>query len=131
MGDPSPAGIDVRHYLTVVRRHILLIAVHRDRARRRRVRLLGLQDADYEATAQLLYVPQLDITNPLNQGFIDPTAQELQMQSAVTTITAPADRPAVATQIGRPRQCARALGLRRHHHLRRRCPAPRPTTASR
>ena len=54
----------------------------------------------YEATAQLLYVPQLDVTNPLNQGSFDPNTQELQMQSAVTIITGPVIDKRVATQLG-------------------------------
>jgi Mrp family chromosome partitioning ATPase/capsular polysaccharide biosynthesis protein len=54
----------------------------------------------YEATAQLLYAPQLDVTNPLSQGYTDPTIQELQLQSAVTMITSPTIRSAVMSQLG-------------------------------
>ena len=100
MEGSGTSGIDVRHYMTVVRRHILLIAVLT-------IALGGLAYAYaasktpmYEATAQLLYVPQLDVTNPLSQGSFDPNAQELQMQSAVTIITSPVIDGRVAAQLG-------------------------------
>lgn len=92
----------MRHYLAVMRRQVLLIAVIAIVLGAAGYAYSAAKTPYYEATAQLLYVPQLDITNPLNQGFIDPTAQELQLQSAVTTITAPAIHHAVATQIGDP-----------------------------
>ncbi len=94
------SGIDVRRYLTVVRRHILLIAVLTIALGGVAYAYSASKTPMYEATAQLLYVPQLDVTNPLNQGSFDPNAQELQMQSAVTIITGPVIDKRVATQLG-------------------------------
>lgn len=99
MEDQSPAGIDVRHYLTVMRRQILLIAIIAIVLGGAGYAYSAAKTPYYESSAQLLYVPQLDITNPLSQGYTDPTAQELQLQSAVTVITAPEIKAAVATRV--------------------------------
>lgn len=40
----------------------------------------------YSATAQLLYVQQIDIANPLAQSYIDTTAQQAEIESAPTVI---------------------------------------------
>ena len=40
----------------------------------------------YAASAQLLYVKQIDIANPLSQSFIDTTAQQAEIESVPTVI---------------------------------------------
>lgn len=40
----------------------------------------------YSGTAQLLYVQQIDIANPLAQSYIDTTAQQAEIESAPTVI---------------------------------------------
>lgn len=99
---PRPTGIDVRRYVMILRRHILLIAVLAIALGVAAYGYSASKTPMYEASAQLLYAPQLDITNPLNTQYTDPTSQELQMQSAVTLITGPAIEQRVMKQIGDP-----------------------------
>lgn len=99
---PGPAGIDVRRFLTVMRRHVLLIAVLTIALGVAAYGYSASKTPMYAATAQLLYVPQLDVNNPLDQGYTDPTAQELQLQSAVTIITGPEINKRVMKQTGDP-----------------------------
>ena len=102
MEDQHSAGMDVRRYLTVVRRHIILIVVLAIALGGAAYAYSASKTPIYESTAQLLYVPQLNIQDPLSQSFTDPTTQELQMQSAVTLITGPQIDQRVMTQIGSP-----------------------------
>ena len=102
MEGPSPAGIDVRRFLTVVRRHILLIAVLTIALGVAAYAYSASKTPMYAATAQLLYVPQLDVNNPLDQGYTDRSGQELQLLSAVTIITGPDIRRLVMGQVGNP-----------------------------
>ena len=96
------AGVDVRRYMTVVRRHVFLIVAL--------TLMLGVagyaysasKTPLYEASALLLYEPQLDVSNPLDQGNSDPNGQALQMQSAVTVITGPEISRRVAANLGDP-----------------------------
>jgi succinoglycan biosynthesis transport protein ExoP len=96
----GPAGIDVRRYFTVVRRHILLIAVLTIALGVAAYAYSASKTPMYEASAQLLYAPQLNVSDPLNTNYTDPSTQELQMQSAVTLITGPAIDKLVSAQIG-------------------------------
>jgi Mrp family chromosome partitioning ATPase/capsular polysaccharide biosynthesis protein len=96
----SSAGMDVRRYLTVVRRHIVLIVVLMLALGGAAYAYSASKTPIYESTAQLLYVPQLNIQDPLSQSYTDPTTQELQMQSAVTLITGPQISQRVGTSIG-------------------------------
>ena len=100
MEDQSSAGMDVRRYLTVVRRHIVLIVVLAIALGGAAYAYSASKTPIYESTAQLLYVPQLNIQDPLSQSFTDPTTQELEMQSAVTLITGPQISQRVGTSIG-------------------------------
>jgi Mrp family chromosome partitioning ATPase/capsular polysaccharide biosynthesis protein len=52
----------------------------------------------YAASAQLLYQPQVDVTNP--QSYIDPNAQQLQVQGAATMLTAPVIAARVEAAVG-------------------------------
>jgi succinoglycan biosynthesis transport protein ExoP len=88
--------------MTVARRHILLIAALTMALGVAAYAYSASKTPQYEAVAQLLYTPQLDVTNPLGQGYTDPAVQELQMQSAVTIITGPAIDKRVMTQIVNP-----------------------------
>ena len=100
MTDQNPAGVDIRRYLTVARRHVLLIAALTVALGVAAYAYSASQTPQYEATAQLLYTPQLDPSNPLSQGYTDPNVQELQMQSAVTLITGPTIGDRVYGQFG-------------------------------
>lgn len=96
----SSAGMDVRHYLTVVRRHIVLIVVLMLALGGAAYAYSASKTPIYESTAQLLYVPQLNVQDPLSQSYTDPTTQELELQSAVTLITGPTIGQTVSAKIG-------------------------------
>ena len=102
MADQNQAGVDVRRYIAVARRHILLIAALTIVAGGLAYAYSASKTPIYESSAQLLYYPQLNVSDPLNQGYVDPTTSELQMQSAVTTITAPTVSGAVLKGLGDP-----------------------------
>jgi Mrp family chromosome partitioning ATPase/capsular polysaccharide biosynthesis protein len=96
------AGIDVRHYLAVVRRHILLIAALTVVLGVAAYAYSASKTPMYEASAQLLYAPQVNVSDPLSTAYTDQTTEELQMQSAVTIITGPDVDKLVMAQIGNP-----------------------------
>lgn len=95
----ATAGLDVRRYVRLLRRHALLVVVL--------TLVLGIgayaysarKAPTYESTAQLLYSPQVNVNDPLNENYVDPTTQELALQNAVTIITGPTIGKAVATQL--------------------------------
>jgi Mrp family chromosome partitioning ATPase/capsular polysaccharide biosynthesis protein len=93
-------GIDVRDFLAMARRHALLILA---------VTLaLGIgayfysrsQDPVYEATARVLYEPQLDVTDPFGSQGNDPDTQELQLQNATLVADGPVITELVEARIG-------------------------------
>lgn len=95
MGTEEQAGIDYRQYLAVLRRHILVILILAVALGAGGYAYASSQTPMYEATATLLYQPQLDVTDPLSgTGGGTSLDQELQLQSAVTIIGGPelADR---------------------------------------
>jgi polysaccharide biosynthesis transport protein len=98
----APAGIDVRRIIVVIRRHILLIVVLTLALGGAAYAYSASKTPMYEATAQMLYSPQLNVNDPLNQGYTDPTSQELEMQSAVTIVTGPELSKSVETKLGDP-----------------------------
>jgi succinoglycan biosynthesis transport protein ExoP len=84
------AGIDYRQYLSVLRRHVLVIVVLAIALGAAGYAYASSQTPMYEASATLLYEPQLDVTNPLSgTGNANSLDQELQMQSAVTILGGP------------------------------------------
>jgi Mrp family chromosome partitioning ATPase/capsular polysaccharide biosynthesis protein len=86
----SAAGIDVRQYLGVLRRHVLVIAILTVALGVAGYAYASSQTPMYEATAVLLYEPQLDITDPTSvSSYGNSLDQELQLQSAVTIIGGP------------------------------------------
>ena len=87
MATDQTAGIDFRQYLVVLRRHILVIFVLTLAFGVAGYAYASSQTPMYEASALLLYQPQLDITDPLGgSGYGDTVTQELQLQSATTII---------------------------------------------
>lgn len=102
MATQDTAGIDVRQFVTILRRHVIVIVVL--------IVALGLaayayaasQTPMYSASALLLYEPQFDFTDPLSQGYGNLNAQDLQMQSAVTIITGPEIAKRAASELGAP-----------------------------
>jgi len=95
----ATAGLDMRRYLRLVRRHALLVVVL--------TLVLGIgayaysarKAPIYESTAQLLYSPQVNVNDPLNQNYVDPTTSELAMQNAVTIISGPSIGKTVSDQL--------------------------------
>ena len=94
------AGIDVRRYGSVIMRHLVLIVICTLGLGLAAYAYSASKTPMYEASALLLYEPQLDITNPLDQGYSDPNTQELQLQSAVTVVTGPEIRGRVDQKLG-------------------------------
>ena len=100
MATQDSVGIDLRQFVTIMRRHAIIIAVL--------IVALGLaayayaaaQTPMYSASALLLYEPALDVTDPLGQGYNSIAAQDLQMQSAVTILTGPEIAKRVTSQLG-------------------------------
>ena len=88
-----------KDYARLIRRHLWLIVV-----------VVGLSSAAvyfyfhvqvplYAATAQLLYQPAIDVTGS-SSTYVDPNAQQLQVEAAAATIVSPAISDLVATAIG-------------------------------
>jgi Mrp family chromosome partitioning ATPase/capsular polysaccharide biosynthesis protein len=102
VNDPGPAGIDVRHYVALLRRQILWIVLITVALTVVGYVYSASKTPFYEASAQLLYVPQLNVNDPLSQNYTDPTVQELQLQSAVTYLTSPPIHSAAMTLIDDP-----------------------------
>ncbi len=90
MTSDQTAGIDYRQYLTVLRRHLLVIVIAAVALAVGAYAYASSQTPMYEATSLLLYQPQLDITDPLgDSGYGNAVGQELQLQSAITMILGP------------------------------------------
>lgn len=100
MSPQDSAGIDMKRLVAVARRRALLIVVLTLVCGLGAYMYAASKTPLYEATAFLLYEPQLDITNPLSQGYTDRNAQDLQLQSAVTIITGPTIAKQVAARFG-------------------------------
>jgi len=96
------AGIDVRQYLTVLRRHILVILALTVALGVGGYAYASSKTPMYEASALLLYQPQLDITDPLGgSGYNNTNTQELQLQSATTIVGGPELAKRVRTKVPR------------------------------
>ncbi len=90
MATTEGAGIDFRQVLAVLRRHLLVIVVLTLALGAAGYAYASSQTSMYEATATLLYEPQLDVTNSLNSSSGWSTIdQERLMQNAVTIIGGP------------------------------------------
>lgn len=90
MATIEASGIDFKEYLAVVRRHILIIVALAVALGFGGFAYSQSKTLMYRASAQLLYEPQLDVTNPLGgQGDGTAYGQELQLQSASAIITSP------------------------------------------
>jgi Mrp family chromosome partitioning ATPase/capsular polysaccharide biosynthesis protein len=95
-------GIDVREYLIIARRHIVLILLITIALGAAAYFYSNSKPAVYEATSRLLYEPELDVTNPLSGGGADPYTQALQLQSATLMISSPEIYDRVAAFLGNP-----------------------------
>ena len=90
MSTEETTGLDFRQYLAVLRRHILVILILMLALGVGAYAYASSQTPMYEASALLLYEPQLDITDPLGgTGYGNSLAQELQLQNATTIIGGP------------------------------------------
>ena len=89
MASNESAGIDVRQYLAVLRRHFLVIILLAVALGVAGYAYASSQTPMYEASAVLLYEPQLDVSDPTGSGYGNSLNQELQLQSAVTIIGGP------------------------------------------
>jgi len=96
------AGIDFRQLLALLRRHILVILVLTVALGVGGYAYASSQTPMYEASALLLYEPQLDITDPLGgSGSGSSVTQELQLQSATTIVGGPELAKRVGAQLPR------------------------------
>lgn len=102
MATQDSAGIDVRRLLVIIRRNAIIIVALTVALGFAAYAYAASQIPMYSASALLLFEPQLDITNPLNQGYSDSNSQELQMQSAVTVIGGPEISKRVRGPLGDP-----------------------------
>ena len=90
MATEDTAGIDIRQYFAVIRRNILVILILTIALGVAGYAYASSKTPLYEATATMLYQPQLDVTNPLSGSSGGSTTdQELQLQSAVTILGGP------------------------------------------
>ena len=89
MEGTGSAGLDVRRYLTVLRRHMVLIVGCTVAVAVVAYAYSSHLTPLYESTAQLLYTPQLNISDPLGQSYVDPSAENAQIDNAVTIMTGP------------------------------------------
>ena len=94
------AGIDVRQLVAVLRRHVLVILLLAVALGAAGYAYASSKTPMYEASAMLLYQPQLDITDPLGgSGYGNSLAQELQLQSATAIIRGPDVRKRVRNEL--------------------------------
>jgi len=101
MAHAQSTGLNIRQFLVLARRHAWLIAAIALLAGGVAYVLSSRETAQYSATAQLLYSPGVDVSNPLaTQVYVDPNAQQLQIQGATTMITSPEVDRRVASEIG-------------------------------
>lgn len=100
MAGQDAAGIDLKRLVAIARRHAILILVFTLVCGVGAYVYAATQTPLYEASALLLYEPQLDVTNPLSQGYSDRNTQDLQLQSAVTIVMGPEIAKRVGEQLG-------------------------------
>ena len=101
MAHEESTGLNIRQFLVLARRHAWLVAVIAVLAGGAAYYFSSLGVPQYAATAQLLYAPALDVSNPLaTQGYVDPDAQQLQILGASTMITSPEIERLVQSAIG-------------------------------
>jgi succinoglycan biosynthesis transport protein ExoP len=94
-------GMTPREYFGLVRRHLLLILVIPVLAAGGAYLYAGSQVPMYAASSVLLYQQAIDPSNPsANQGYVDPNAQQMQVQSATTLIMGPEIAKRVASSQG-------------------------------
>ncbi len=86
MQTEETAGIDIGHYLAMLRRHVLVIVILAVAFGGAAYAYASSKTPMYEASAVLLYSPQLDVSNPLSTGSGSTADQELQLQNAVTVL---------------------------------------------
>ena len=87
--------------LALVRRHAWLVVILAVIAAGGAYLLASRQTPMYSATAELLYSPGVDLSNPLGSyAYVDPTAQQVQILSATTTITSPEIEKLVRSTVG-------------------------------
>ena len=107
MATDQTVGIDYRLYFAVLRRHILVILILGLAFAVAAYAYASSQTPMYEASALLLYEPQLDITDPFGgSGYGNTVGQELQLQSAITMIGGPEIARRVRNEL--PKATARA-----------------------
>jgi len=94
-------GMSTRQFLVLARRHAWLVVVLAVLSAGGAYLLTSRQTPMYSATAQLLYSPGVDLSNPLGtQVYVDPNAQQLQILGATTMITSPDIERLVQSAVG-------------------------------
>ena len=93
--------MNTEQFLALVRRHAWLIVILAVLSASGAYLLADSQIPMYSASAQLLYSPGVDLSNPLaNYGIVDPNSQQLQILAATTTITSPDIEGLVRSAVG-------------------------------
>lgn len=90
MAHGESSGISVRDFVALLRRHLWLIVAIAVLAAAGAYFYSSSKTPMYAASAQLLYQPAIDPTNPgAAQGYVDPNAQQLRVEAATTVIMGP------------------------------------------
>ena len=101
MAQSDNQGIDVREYLRIVRRHLVLIVVVMLALGAAAYFYSNSKPSIYEASAQLLYEPDLDVSDPTSgTGNSNDFLQAQQLQSATLMISSPVIDSRVASALG-------------------------------
>ena len=101
MAAAEGAGIDLRGYLQVIRKYIIVIVVLTMVCGGAAYFYAKSKVPMYAATSVLLYQPQLDVGNPTSsQGTSDQYTQSLQIDSAATVIMGPEIDAMVKSRVG-------------------------------
>ena len=87
MQPDQSGGIDVREYVSMLRRHIWLIVICTVALGLAAFLYSNSKTPMYEASAQLLYEQPLDINDPLGGGNLDANTQSLQLRAEVFNVT--------------------------------------------
>ena len=95
------ADMNTGQFLALVRRHAWLIVTLAVLSAGGAYLLTSSQTPMYSASAELLYSPGVNLSNPLsNYGIVDPSSQQLQILAATTTITSPDIEGLVRSAVG-------------------------------
>jgi Mrp family chromosome partitioning ATPase/capsular polysaccharide biosynthesis protein len=93
--------LDVRQYLGVARRHLVLILACTLAVAGAAYAYSAHKTPYYESSVQILYTPQFDYSDPLGTTYVDPTTQELEIENAAALVTGPTIRARMVALAGK------------------------------